>query len=77
MYVLDMQVTSSNLETGQRIKQSVQDLGKGCVNLVQDAGNVYADPSDTYAKKDLIEHSRRVNENVRFSVLRNIYFNSD
>lgn len=58
------QATAFNYETGEKIKHSVQELGKCCVNLVQDAGNVYADPSDSLAKRDLQQHSKLVNEQV-------------
>ena len=56
--------TTTNFETGQRIKEAVQELGKSVVSLVQDAGNVHADPTDVYAKRDLSEHSKKVTSDV-------------
>ena len=43
---------------------TVQDLGKSCIELVQDAGNLQANPTDTYSRRDLNEHARSVNEKV-------------
>lgn len=43
---------------------TVQDLGKSCIELVQDAGFLQANPSDTYAERDLSEHARSINEKV-------------
>ena len=54
-------------QVGGRIKNSVQDLGKACIDLVQDAGNVQTDPTDSFAKRDLADHARLVSEKVRWS----------
>lgn len=40
------------------------DLGKSCIELVQDSGNLQSNPGDTYAQRDLADHARSVNEKV-------------
>ena len=45
------------------------DLGKSCIELVQDAGNIQTNPGDTYAQRDLADHTRSVNEKVRIMYL--------
>ena len=52
-----------------RIKSSIQQLGRSCIGLVQNAGKVQLSPSDSFAKKDLAEDSKKVVENVIFIVL--------
>ena len=47
---------------------NVQDLGKTCIELVQDAGNLQANPSDHYSRQDLTLHARNVTEKVRHIV---------
>ncbi|XP_025081470.1 talin-1-like isoform X4 [Pomacea canaliculata] len=56
--------TSSDI--ANRIRMTVQDLGKSCIELVQDAGFLQANPSDTYAERDLSEHARSINEKVSY-----------
>ena len=53
------------LQLSDRIRNSVQDLGNSCVDVVNNAGAIQSNPSDTYAKKDLIENSRAVSEKVQ------------
>jgi hypothetical protein len=43
---------------------TVADLGKSCVELVQDAGTLQGNPSDSYAQKDLCDHARMITEKV-------------
>jgi len=47
-----------------RIRVTVQDLGKDCIMLVQDCGNLQSNPSDTYARQDISTHARNVTEKV-------------
>ena len=47
-----------------RIRMTVQDLGKSCIELVQDAGNLQASPEDSYTRRDLTEHAHNVTEKV-------------
>uniref|UniRef100_A0A8W8NU76 Talin-1 n=1 Tax=Magallana gigas TaxID=29159 RepID=A0A8W8NU76_MAGGI len=58
--------TSNSQDIANRIRTTVQDLGKSCVELVQDAGKVQGDPHDTYARRDLQDHARSVSEKVAF-----------
>ncbi|XP_078579975.1 uncharacterized protein LOC144864098 isoform X5 [Branchiostoma floridae x Branchiostoma japonicum] len=58
--------TINSPELSDRIRNSVQDLGNSCVDVVNNAGAIQSNPSDTYAKKDLIENSRAVSEKVSF-----------
>ncbi|CAG5116694.1 unnamed protein product, partial [Candidula unifasciata] len=56
----------NNIEIGNRIRTTVQDLGKSCIELVQDAGNLQANPSDQYTQHDLTEHGKNVQEHVSY-----------
>ncbi|XP_066270430.1 talin-1-like isoform X12 [Branchiostoma lanceolatum] len=58
--------TINSPELSDRIRNSVQDLGNSCVDVVNNAGAIQSNPTDTYAKKDLIENSRAVSEKVLF-----------
>ncbi|XP_061190933.1 talin-1-like isoform X2 [Saccostrea echinata] len=58
--------TASGQDIANRIRTTVQDLGKSCVELVQDAGKVQGDPHDTFARRDLQDHARSVSEKVSF-----------
>uniref|UniRef100_A0A8C5AHK9 Talin 2a n=1 Tax=Gadus morhua TaxID=8049 RepID=A0A8C5AHK9_GADMO len=49
---------------GFQIKTRVQDLGHGCIFLVQKAGALQGMPSDSYTKRELIECARAVTEKV-------------
>ncbi|XP_060579795.1 talin-1-like isoform X4 [Ruditapes philippinarum] len=58
--------SAQNAEISSRIRVNVQDLGKSCIELVQDAGNLQANPSDSYARQDITQHARSVTEKVSF-----------
>ena len=47
-----------------RIRMTVQDLGKSCIEVVQDAGSLQGNPTDSYAQRDLCDHARTINEKV-------------
>ncbi|XP_074862365.1 talin-2 isoform X2 [Carettochelys insculpta] len=49
---------------GFQIKTRVQDLGHGCIFLVQKAGALQICPTDSYTKRELIECARAVTEKV-------------
>uniref|UniRef100_A0A3Q3N012 Talin 2a n=1 Tax=Mastacembelus armatus TaxID=205130 RepID=A0A3Q3N012_9TELE len=49
---------------GFQIKTRVQDLGHGCIFLVQKAGALQIIPSDSFTKRELIECARAVTEKV-------------
>ncbi|CAL1533836.1 unnamed protein product, partial [Lymnaea stagnalis] len=57
---------ANNLEIGNRIRSTVQDLGKSCVELVQDAGNLQGNPTDQYTQKELSDHAKSVQEKVAY-----------
>ncbi|KAL5020158.1 hypothetical protein ScPMuIL_003050 [Solemya velum] len=57
---------ASSPEVSTRIRNSVQDLGKSCIEIVQDAGNLQLNPTDSFTKRDLGEHARNVSEKVAF-----------
>jgi len=52
------------LQVGSRIKSAVQQLGTGCIELVQDAGSLQMNPTASIARRDLGVHARKVLENV-------------
>uniref|UniRef100_A0A673MXQ0 Talin 2a n=1 Tax=Sinocyclocheilus rhinocerous TaxID=307959 RepID=A0A673MXQ0_9TELE len=47
-----------------QIKTRVQELGHGCIGLVQKAGALQICPSDSFTKRELIECARAVTEKV-------------
>ncbi|XP_075821489.1 talin-2 isoform X4 [Microtus pennsylvanicus] len=49
---------------GFQIRTRVQDLGHGCIFLVQKAGALQVCPTDSYTKRELIECARSVTEKV-------------
>uniref|UniRef100_I3J2M2 Talin 2a n=1 Tax=Oreochromis niloticus TaxID=8128 RepID=I3J2M2_ORENI len=49
---------------GFQIKTRVQDLGHGCIFLVQKAGALQITPSDGFTKRELIDCARAVTEKV-------------
>ncbi|TRY84654.1 hypothetical protein DNTS_021001 [Danionella cerebrum] len=51
-------------EVGTQIKTRVQELGHGCIYLVQKAGALQMSPTDTFTKKELTECARAVSEKV-------------
>uniref|UniRef100_A0A8C5EJF7 Talin-2 n=1 Tax=Gouania willdenowi TaxID=441366 RepID=A0A8C5EJF7_GOUWI len=56
--------TAEPEEIGLQIKSRVQELGHGCIYLVQKAGALQITPSDGYTKRELIECARAVTEKV-------------
>ncbi|XP_025933602.1 talin-2 isoform X3 [Apteryx rowi] len=56
--------TAEPEEIGFQIRTRVQDLGHGCIFLVQKAGALQICPSDSYTKRELIECARAVTEKV-------------
>ncbi|BFZ14072.1 hypothetical protein BsWGS_17114 [Bradybaena similaris] len=56
----------NNIEIGNRIRTTVQDLGKSCIELVQDAGNLQTNPTDHYTQQELTEHAKNVQEKVSY-----------
>uniref|UniRef100_A0A3Q3JC77 FERM domain-containing protein n=1 Tax=Monopterus albus TaxID=43700 RepID=A0A3Q3JC77_MONAL len=51
-------------EVGSHIKTRVQELGHGCIYLVQKAGALQLSPTDSFSKRELIECARTVSEKV-------------
>lgn len=51
-------------QIGFQIKTRVQDLGHGCIFLVQKAGALQITPSDSFTKRELIDCARVVTEKV-------------
>ncbi|OXB65686.1 hypothetical protein ASZ78_014665 [Callipepla squamata] len=56
--------TAEPEEIGFQIKTRVQELGHGCIFLVQKAGALQICPTDSYTKRELIECARAVTEKV-------------
>uniref|UniRef100_A0A672PCW5 Talin-2-like n=1 Tax=Sinocyclocheilus grahami TaxID=75366 RepID=A0A672PCW5_SINGR len=56
--------TAEPEEIGFQIKCRVQELGHGCIVLVQKAGALQICPSDSFTKRELIECARAVTEKV-------------
>uniref|UniRef100_A0A665W016 Talin 2b n=1 Tax=Echeneis naucrates TaxID=173247 RepID=A0A665W016_ECHNA len=57
-------VTAEPEEVGFQIKSRVQELGHGCIYLVQKAGALQLSPTDSFSKRELIECARAVTEKV-------------
>lgn len=53
-------------QIGFQIKTRVQELGHGCIFLVQKAGALQITPSDSFTKRELIDCARAVTEKVFF-----------
>lgn len=53
---------TSNAEVGQRIRTSVQDLGKVTIELVKATGTCQLTPNDSFALRDVSEQARAVGE---------------
>ncbi|ROL43860.1 Talin-2 [Anabarilius grahami] len=51
-------------QVGSQIKSRVQELGHGCIYLVQKAGALQMSPTDSFSKRELIEYARAVTEKV-------------
>lgn len=58
-------VLCSVIQIGFQIKTRVQELGHGCIFLVQKAGALQITPSDGFTKRELIECARAVTEKVK------------
>uniref|UniRef100_A0A4W4G1I9 I/LWEQ domain-containing protein n=1 Tax=Electrophorus electricus TaxID=8005 RepID=A0A4W4G1I9_ELEEL len=56
--------TAEPEEVGVQIKGRVQELGHGCIYLVQKAGALQMSPMDSFTKRELIECARAVTEKV-------------
>ncbi|CAL8373913.1 unnamed protein product, partial [Arctogadus glacialis] len=56
--------TAEPEEVGFQIKTRVQELGHGCIYLVQKAGALQVSPTDSFSKKELIDCARAVTEKV-------------
>ncbi|XP_067090341.1 talin-2 [Osmerus mordax] len=56
--------TAEPEEVGFQIKTRVQELGHGCIYLVQKAGALQVRPTDSFSKRELIECARAVTEKV-------------
>uniref|UniRef100_A0A8C7UAZ0 Talin 2 n=1 Tax=Oncorhynchus mykiss TaxID=8022 RepID=A0A8C7UAZ0_ONCMY len=56
--------TADPEEVGFQIKTRVQELGHGCIYLVQKAGALQMSPTDSFSKRELIECARGVTEKV-------------
>ncbi|XP_031420336.1 talin-2 isoform X2 [Clupea harengus] len=56
--------TAEPEEVGGQIKSRVQELGHGCIFLVQKAGALQMSPTDSFSKRELIECARTVTEKV-------------
>uniref|UniRef100_A0A8D0D2P5 Talin 2 n=1 Tax=Sander lucioperca TaxID=283035 RepID=A0A8D0D2P5_SANLU len=56
--------TAEPEEVGFQIKTRVQELGHGCIYMVQKAGALQLSPTDSFSKRELIECARAVTEKV-------------
>uniref|UniRef100_A0A674DRS1 Talin 2 n=1 Tax=Salmo trutta TaxID=8032 RepID=A0A674DRS1_SALTR len=56
--------TAEPEEVGFQIKTRVQELGHGCIYLVQKAGALQMSPTDSFSKRELIECARAVTEKI-------------
>ncbi|KAG7522077.1 talin-2 isoform X1 [Solea senegalensis] len=56
--------TAEPEEVGFQIKTRVQELGHGCIYLVQKAGALQLSPTDSFSKRELIDCARAVTEKV-------------
>ncbi|XP_062847949.1 talin-2 [Trichomycterus rosablanca] len=56
--------TAEQEEVGVQIKSRVQELGHGCIYLVQKAGALQMSPTDSFTKRELIDCARTVTEKV-------------
>lgn len=56
--------TASSPEIAERIKVGVQALGASCMKLVQNGGDVQANPRDPISMRDLADAARKVAEKV-------------
>uniref|UniRef100_A0A8C2Z0Q0 Talin 2a n=1 Tax=Cyclopterus lumpus TaxID=8103 RepID=A0A8C2Z0Q0_CYCLU len=64
-YLIIYLISLSNwISIGFQIKTRVQELGHGCIFLVQKAGALQITPSDGFTKRELIQCARAVTEKV-------------
>uniref|UniRef100_A0A8C9Z704 Talin 2 n=1 Tax=Sander lucioperca TaxID=283035 RepID=A0A8C9Z704_SANLU len=56
--------TAEPEEVRSHIKTRVQELGHGCIYMVQKAGALQLSPTDSFSKRELIECARAVTEKV-------------
>uniref|UniRef100_A0A8C4QNG4 Talin 2 n=1 Tax=Eptatretus burgeri TaxID=7764 RepID=A0A8C4QNG4_EPTBU len=56
-------VTAQDM-VGRQIRNRVQELGHGCVSLVQHAGALHSSPTDSFTKCELVDSARKVSEKV-------------
>lgn len=68
---------SAPFQVGVQIKSRVQELGHGCIYLVQKAGALQISPTDSFTKRELIECARAVTEKVGLIILAYILYYSD
>ena len=57
--------TASSPEVAERVRTGVQALGASCMKLVQNGGDVQANPRDPISMRDLADAARKVAEKVR------------
>ncbi|XP_060823364.1 talin isoform X3 [Bombus pascuorum] len=55
---------ASNADVSARLRASVQELGKACVDIVRAAGTCQMSPGDAYTQREVAEHSKIVTEKV-------------
>lgn len=66
-------MTSVYFQVATRIKNAVIELGKNCIALAQDAGNLQSNPNDEFCQNDLNVHVREVTEKVNKSCTHHTY----
>uniref|UniRef100_A0A646QFM5 Talin1 n=1 Tax=Hemiscolopendra marginata TaxID=943146 RepID=A0A646QFM5_9MYRI len=57
---------TSNSDVGNRIRNSVQELGNSCIDLTKAAGMCQSSPGDTYSQRELNDNARVVSEKVSY-----------
>jgi hypothetical protein len=67
-------LSTGSAESGQRIRSSVQDLGKATIELVKASGACQMTPNDTFALRDVSENARSVGEKVILSEIFLMFF---
>ncbi|QQP52773.1 Uncharacterized protein FKW44_005020, partial [Caligus rogercresseyi] len=55
-------ICTSNADMGERIRNTVQDLGQTTIELVKSAGSCQITPNDSFALRDVSDHARHVGE---------------
>lgn len=59
---------TSSVDIAMRIKSSVHDLGRACIDLVRAGGARQGAPDDAFAQRDLSDAARSVGEKVSLSI---------